>query len=105
MSEKSILKIDFNESQFGTSPKVVEAMRETCCNVNRYPEPFSASLRKDLGRFYGFGEDGLDHVVVAAGASGILTVIGRALVTSGDEVVTCVPTFGAYEGLARANGG
>ena len=105
MSENDILKINFNESQFGTSPAAIAAMREVVGQVNRYPEPFSASLRTALGRFYGFGEDGLEHVVVAAGASGVLTVIGRALVSPGDEVVTCDPTFGAYEGLARANGG
>ncbi len=99
-----ILKLDFNESQFGTSPLAVKAMQEASATSNLYPEPFSATLRAKLGEKYGFGDEGQKHVVAHAGASGIISILRSAFLSPGDEVVTCVPTFEAYAGVARAAG-
>ena len=99
-----ILKLDFNESQFGTSPLAVKAMKEASETSNFYPEPFSATLRAKIGEKYGFGDDGQKHVVAHAGASGILSILGPAFLSPGDEVITCVPTFEAYAATARAAG-
>lgn len=99
-----VLKLDFNESQFGTSPLAVQAMREASETSNFYPEPFSATLRARLGEKYGFSSEGEKHVVAHAGASGILSILGPAFLSPGDEVITCVPTFEAYAATARAAG-
>lgn len=99
-----VLKLDFNESQFGTSPLAIQAMKESSETSNFYPEPFSATLRARLGEKYGFGSEGEKHVVAHAGASGILSILGPAFLSPGDEVITCVPTFEAYAATARAAG-
>ena len=99
-----ILKLASNENQYGVSPKAVEAMKEAAAQANIYPDPFCIQLRKKLGKKFGFDDSG-DNVVISSGASGILLLLGEVFVEEGDEVLFCDPTFGAYAGTCRRNGG
>lgn len=92
----SVLPLNFNESQFGTSPAALEALRGELGRLNCYPEFFNVDLRRALGERFGFGDEGLKHVVVDAGASSILSLVGRTFLSPGDELLTCAPTYDAY---------
>ena len=100
----NVLKLASNENQLGSSPKAVEAMREAVKQANIYPDPFCMGLRRKLGKKFGFDGSG-DNVVISAGASGILSLLGEVFICDGDEVIFCEPTFGAYAGAARRNNG
>ena len=99
-----VLKLASNENQYGCSPKALEAMGKTVAEANIYPDPFCMGLRRKLGKKYGFDDSG-DNVIISAGASGILLLLGEVFVCDGDEVVFCDPTFGAYASAATRNNG
>ncbi len=99
-----VLKLASNENQYGCSPKAREAMLQAVTESNIYPDPFCMQLRKKLGVKFGFDDSG-DNVIISAGASGILLLLGEVFVCGGDEVVFCEPTFGAYASAATRNNG
>ena len=99
-----VLKLASNENQYGCSPKALEAMGKAVAEANIYPDPFCIGLRRKLGRKFGFDDSG-DNVIISAGASGILLLLGEVFVCDGDEVVFCEPTFGAYASAATRNNG
>ncbi len=99
-----ILKLASNENQLGSSPEALKAMRESIGETNIYPDPFCMGIRKKIGCKFGFDESG-DNVVISAGASGILSLIGEVFIKEGDEVVFCEPTFQAYAGACKRNNG
>ena len=99
-----VLKLASNENQYGCSPKALEAMGKTVGRGQYLPDPFCMGLRRKLGKKYGFDDSG-DNVIISAGASGILLLLGEVFVCDGDEVVFCDPTFGAYASAATRNNG
>lgn len=72
--------------------------------VHIYPDPFCIEIRKKIGVMNGFDDSG-DNVVIAVGASGILSLLGEVFIKKGDEVIFCEPTFGAYAGAVIRNDG
>ncbi|MCK9170455.1 MAG: histidinol-phosphate transaminase [Treponema sp.] len=99
-----ILKLASNENQYGTSPKALEAMKDSLTSSNIYPDPFCIGLRKKLGIKYGFDSSG-DNVIISSGACGILSLLGEVFICESDEVIFCTPTFGIYESTCERNGG
>ena len=97
IAPEDILKLASNENQFGPSPKAIEAMAKEVGRVHIYPDPFCIEIRKKIGVMNGFDDSG-DNVVIAVGASGILSLLGEVFIKKGDEVIFCEPTFGAYAG-------
>lgn len=104
IAPEDILKLASNENQFGPSPKAVEAMAKEVGRVHIYPDPFCIEIRKKIGVMNGFDDSG-DNVVIAVGASGILSLLGEVFIKKGDEVIFCEPTFGAYAGAVIRNDG
>ncbi len=99
-----VLKLASNENQYGVSPKAVEAMVQAATEANIYPDPFCLQLRKKLGKKFGFDESG-DNVIISQGGCGIIALLGEVFITEGDEMICCDPTFDAYAGACRRNGG
>ena len=104
IAPEDILKLASNENQFGPPPKAVEAMLAEVGRVHTYPDPYCIELRKKIGVMNGFDDSG-DNVVIAVGASGILSLLGEVFIQKGDEVIFCEPTFGAYAGAVKRNDG
>ena len=104
IAPEDILKLASNENQFGPSPKAIEAMAKEVGRVHIYPDPFCIEIRKKIGVMNGFDDSG-DNVVIAVGASGILSLLGEVFIKKGDEVIFCEPTFGAYAGAVIRNDG
>jgi histidinol-phosphate aminotransferase len=98
-----IFKLASNENQLGTSPKALEALAEAVKTVSIYPDPFCLGLREKIGERFGFTENPGDHVILSSGASGAMLLIGEVFLLPDDEVVTCDPTYGAYNGTSRRN--
>ena len=97
---RSLLRLDFNESSIGPSPKVVEAIRSLPPGAYAtYPEyagltdAFAASL----------GVPG-EHVEAFNGVDAAIRAIFDAYGEKGAAFLTTVPTFGYYEPCAQQQG-
>jgi histidinol-phosphate aminotransferase len=96
-----IIKLDANENVYGCSPRVNAALA-ACRTFNIYPDNGQEKLRKQLAGYAGIGPE---HIVAANGSNQLIDLIFRLLLAPGDEVVTCVPTFGIFRFSAELCGG
>ncbi len=88
-----VARIGANESVFGPSPRVIEAIRTAAPEAWTYGDPESFELRHALAAFYGIEPD---EVVVGEGIDGLLGYVVRLYAGPGDHVVTsdgAYPTF------------
>ena len=88
-----VARLGANESVFGPSPSVVEAIRAAAPEAWMYGDPESHDLRSALARHLGIA---LDEVVIGEGIDGLLGYAVRLFVAPGDAVVTsdgAYPTF------------
>ena len=96
-----IYKLSSNENPLGPSPLALAAVNEEMANLNRYPPRNDSSLRRALAQFHA-----LDESCFFTGSGGfeVLELVARSLLTGGDEVIICPPTFGVYARTAQAQG-
>lgn len=86
-------RLGANESVFGPSPRVIEAMARAAGETWMYGDPENHDLRHALARFHGV-EPG--NIIVGEGIDGLLGYLVRLFVGPGDAVVTsdgAYPTF------------
>ena len=89
---ESIIKLDANESPYGCSPRVGQALA-TYPYLNIYPDDGQTELRELLAAYTGVGAE---CIVAGGGSNQLIDLIIRLFVGSGDEVINCVPTFDIY---------
>lgn len=82
--------LNANESQYGPSPKAIEAMQAAESSVYAYPEGFAMPLKQKLADRFGLAPE---NVMAANGSSTILDIAARAFAGNGAECVFCAPTF------------
>lgn len=70
-------------------------------NINRYPDPTSLRIRKELSKYTGIHEDNL---ICGNGSDEIIGLIINAFVDKGDNIVIHVPTFSMYKITATISG-
>lgn len=95
------IKLDMNESPYGPSPKVAEALA-TFHLTNRYPSFQQDRLREAIGAYVGVSSR---QVVPGSGMDDVLTNLYTTFVDEGDEVVIADPTFGVYRHAIGVRGG
>jgi len=86
-------RLGANESVFGPSPKVAEAIAAAARDAWMYGDPEVWDLRQAIAEHHGMRHD---NVVVGEGIDGLLGYLVRLLVGAGDAVVTsdgAYPTF------------
>ncbi len=93
MGIKDVVKMASNESPFAPSPGVLKAMKDEAKKLNRYPLGDCYYLRKALAK-----EIGVDsrRIVFGNGSDELITMINRALIEKGDEVIVAHPSFLMY---------
>ena len=96
------IKMASNENPFGPSPLAVEAMRRAAGDANLYPDNEVTSLRQRLAKLHGMGPE---NILVTAGSTSFLTIIGRTLLAPGLNAVTSERTFIIYPIATEAPGG
>ncbi|MEQ9038027.1 MAG: pyridoxal phosphate-dependent aminotransferase [Silicimonas sp.] len=88
-----VARIGANESVFGPSPKVIQAIREAAPDAWKYGDPENLDLRHALAEYHGVAAD---EVVVGEGVDALLGYVVRLYAGPGDRVVTsdgAYPTF------------
>lgn len=86
-------RLGANESVFGASPKVIEAMAKAASETWMYGDPENYDLVHALATHHGCAPE---NIMVGEGIDGLLSYTVRLFVASGDAVVTsdgAYPTF------------
>lgn len=79
-----VLNLAINESSFGASPAVLEAIAKRSREPNRYPDPSSTELRETIGRVFGLDPA---RVTCGNGSEEIIDGIARVYARPGDEIL------------------
>jgi|Deesub1362A_J573_1020465.scaffolds.fasta_scaffold00039_79 histidinol-phosphate aminotransferase len=98
--EDEVIKLASNENPYGTSPEVIQRIRENAQNVHLYPEPSDVSTL--LSEYVGVEEE---CIITTPGMDGLIDYTLRAYVSEGDTVLITSPTFSYYEIASLASGG
>jgi histidinol-phosphate aminotransferase len=89
-----LVKLNTNESPFGPSPKVIEAVRQAADDTLRlYPDPQSTRLRQALATYHGVA---LDEVFVGNGSDEVLAHTFAALLKQLEPVLFPDVTYSFY---------
>lgn len=89
-----VARLASNENPDGCSPAVLAALDPAAYEPWRYADPACTALRRDLAAFLGADPD---RIVVGNGSEEMIAAVARAVLASGDAVVTVVPSFGLHE--------
>ncbi|PWT72408.1 MAG: histidinol-phosphate aminotransferase, partial [Chloroflexi bacterium] len=84
------LRLGANESNFGPSPRALEAMREAILESANYGDPENYELRAAIAQVHGVK---IDQVMVGSGIDDLLGLIVRTFLEQNDTAVT---SLGAY---------
>lgn len=99
---KDVTRMNYNENAYGMSEKVKSVVVDATLNSFMYQDFYAVDLKDKLADFYHLTRD---HVLVGAGSSAIIDMIGEVFINYGDEVVYCVPTYDAFPDMVSDNGG
>ena len=83
-------RLGANESSFGPSPLVKQAIDDACADIFKYPDPQSFDLKEALSDLHKIPTE---NIVVGEGIDGLLAYLCRLMIGPGDAVVT---SLGAY---------
>jgi histidinol-phosphate aminotransferase len=100
LASRQGLRLDFNESTIGCSPRVLEKMRSLDAEaLARYPErePVETEIA-------GFLELDAAQVLLTNGVDEAIHLLCSAYLDSGDEAIIAVPTFAMYALFTQAEG-
>jgi histidinol-phosphate aminotransferase len=100
-SPEEITKLDANENPYGPSPAVLEAIASGRW-FHIYPDPESRGLRTALSQHL---QIPAERILAGMGADELIDLVLRALISAGDPVINCPPTFGMYPFSTAVNGG
>ena len=85
-----IIRLNSNENAYGPSQAARDAVMDSLNEANRYPRHFMASLREAIARRENLTPD---HILLTAGSTELLGLVGLAYGLQGGELVACNPTF------------
>lgn len=94
-----IAKLDGNENLYGPGPAAARAAAHASFEI--YPDPDQRRLREALAAYTGLPPA---MIVAGAGSDELIDLIARALLSPGDGIVECTPTFGMYSFTAAVCG-
>ena len=97
---ESFVKLDANENPYGPSPKAAAAVAAVL-DLHLYPDPESRLLRHSLSVTTGLPQELL---LAGAGADELIDLVTRAIISPGDVIINCPPSFGMYPFTAAVNG-
>lgn len=91
-------KLSSNENPYEPLPGVLEAVRASCAQMNRYPDASNAEIGRRLAEFLSRGGVAVapENVVFGTGSVTVLATVLHAACEAGDEVVYGWRSFEAY---------
>ncbi len=98
---EEIVKLDANENPYGVSPKVKTALAGGSF-YHIYPDPESNQLREALSDYVNVPKE---YLMAGMGADELIDLVLRVVVSPGEGVIDCPPSFGMYPFSTAVNGG
>ena len=95
------IKMASNENPFGPSPRAREALAQAAGEINLYPDDTVMDLRQKLAQKHGLEPE---QLLITAGSTGFLHIIGRTLLGQGANAITSERSFIVYPIVAKATG-
>ncbi|EAQ04224.1 histidinol-phosphate aminotransferase [Pseudooceanicola batsensis HTCC2597] len=95
-------RLGANESVFGPSPKVLEAMRAADAEIWKYGDSTSYDLRHALAEHHRVAPE---NILVGEGIDGLLGYVVRLVVAPGDRVVTSSGAYPTFNYHVNGHGG
>jgi histidinol-phosphate aminotransferase len=96
-----VIRLASNESALGPSPRAIAAYEARAREIHRYPDGGSIELRAALARHHGLDAD---RIVCGSGSDELISLLVRAYVGPGDEVVYSRHGFLMYPIAAKTAG-
>ena len=97
-----VVKLASNENPLCPSPKALAAMRESLDSVNYYPDGACLALTQRLAEKLDVDPQG---IIFANGEDNIISLISKAFLNEGEEMIMADPSFSSFEISTRAVGG
>ncbi|MDQ2705389.1 MAG: aminotransferase class I/II-fold pyridoxal phosphate-dependent enzyme, partial [Pseudomonadota bacterium] len=94
-------KLSSNENPLGSSPKVVDAVREVAGRLEFYPDGSAARLREAIGEAHGLNPA---NIVCSNGSDEILGLLAQTYLSPGDEAIFTEHGFLVYKIYIQAAG-
>ena len=116
---KGVTRLNYNENNYGPAPEVTKLLIDSIGRVNEYQDFFAIDLKQKIADFYGldktakaasetneFGEDSKpeDYVIIGAGSSAVIDMLGEIFINPGDEVVYCMPSYESFPDMVNDYG-
>jgi len=98
---KDIIKLASNENPYGTSPKVIEKIKELSKNMFMYPDDSMYELKEALATKYSVESQ---NIIVGAGSDQILDFLIKAKCDENSKILMAKTTFAMYEIYGRQTG-
>ncbi|WP_185983089.1 pyridoxal phosphate-dependent aminotransferase [Aureimonas mangrovi] len=95
-------RLGANESVFGPSPKVVEAMAKAAAESWAYGDPEHFDIRAAIAAHHGVSPE---NVAVGEGIDGLLGLVVRLTIEPGDKVVTSLGAYPTFNYHVVGHGG
>ncbi|EGO64372.1 histidinol-phosphate transaminase [Acetonema longum] len=102
LGREEIVKLSFNESPYGPSPKAVAAIQAAAGQIHCYPDAEGKTLRTQIASFYTLEAD---MVYLGNGGDETITLVTQGFLSPGEEAIIPQPTFEQYAFAARLAGG
>jgi len=96
-----VIRLACNESALGPSPRAIAAYEAQAKEIHRYPDGGATALRAALARHHGLDAE---RIVCGSGSDELISLLVRAYVGPGDEVVYSRHGFLMYPIAARTAG-
>lgn len=96
-----VVKLSWNENQFGPLPGVVDAIQEELTNMWLYPEEPYLELRRAAAAYTGTTET---RIVPSHGSLALIGLVATALLRPGEHVVVPTLTYGLYAQISATRG-
>ena len=93
----TLAQLASNESPYPPLPEVVQAIAAASESMNRYPDPDSTLLRRQLAELHGVD---FDRITIANGSCEILLTAAETLLRPDTSIVYAWPAFSIYPMLA-----
>ena len=98
IAPEEIVKLASNENPFGTSPKVVEAIRKWAPDVYMYPDDSMLELKNALADKF---DVGTENLIIGAGSDQVISFAINAKANRYKRLLTARTTFAMYEIYAK----
>ncbi|MGE0240333.1 MAG: histidinol-phosphate transaminase [Parvibaculaceae bacterium] len=98
---KSLVSLAINESPYGCSREAAAAAQARLGDLNRYPDPSSAELRRAIGRQFALDPE---RIVCGNGSEELLDVTARMFARAGDEIIMSQSGFFQFAVVAARLG-